>query len=361
MNMSHTLTPSTYPPRSRTFTERDKAYDTYYGDSIKLWSKLAVCPDKEFAIPRMMNKNAIIVPVHDALLTYNISQNKWMEFYKYPQEIRFKFGKHRIQILYFNSKTNRLYILATQRVDARPDFMQINMKTNQHQKLSNIVGSRPSNYHCIEIGNNFHIFTQNRFTFRLNHILFNKNLNNYTEINKFNDFEVYQGIIYLKSKQMILLITMNHIHSYQIRRNKWNLMNITFPKKLKDELINGRIKQFAYCMDKSEQFIILFTGFIWIIDLLSMKVVKSKIVCPLRKGRFHCVVTNEDVKDELICNGYIRENWNYDKQCTLQILPMYLIKLIQSFYSDQIIHLFETYAKIGHWKIKMNDILLNVC
>ena len=91
--------------------------------------------------------------------------------------------------------------------------------------------------------------------------------------------------------------------------------------------------------------------------MVSLQVRKSKIVCPLKKGYFHAVINNEYIYDEIICNGYIRKYWNRHNQGTLKILPMYLIKLIQSFFSVQIIHLFEIYAKIGHWKIKINDII----
>ena len=346
--------------RSPRITKRDKLYDGNHEYSMTLWHKLAVCPDKKFAIPMMMDKNNIIVPVHDALLKYNISQNKWIEFYKYPQEIRFNFGAKRIQILHFNSKANCLYILAANHIESIPDFIQINIKTNQYQKLSKFCKSRPLHNNCVEIGDNLHLFVQNRFNFQLKHCLFNKKLNNHTEIQKFNEFSNYQGIVHLKSKKMILLFTINEIRSYSLREHKWNQLNIEFPKELKDELTNTRIDQFGYILCRNEQFLILFTGFIWIIDLVLLKVRKSKIVCPLKKGYFHAVVNSEDIYDEIICNGYIRKYWNRDNQGTLRILPMYLIKLIQSYFSDQIIHLFETYSKIGHWKIKMNDILLNV-
>ena len=168
--------------RSPRITERDKLYDVNHEYSMTLWEKLAVCPDKKFEIPMIMDKNNIIVPVHDALLKYNISQNKWIEFYKYPQEIRFNSGPKRIQFLHFNSKANYLYILAANHIESIPDFIQINIKTNQYQKLSKFCKNRPLHYNCVEIGGNLHLFVQNRFNFQLKHSLFNKKLNNHTEI-----------------------------------------------------------------------------------------------------------------------------------------------------------------------------------
>ena len=352
--------------RPRKKTERERMFEEKYELSNKLWHKLAVCPDKKFAIPIVMDKNTLIVPAHDALLKYDISQNKWNDFYKYPKEIRFNFGKHRIEYLHFNHKTNFLYILAIQKIAGSPDFIKINVKTNKFEKLSDLdIKQRSLNSKCIQIGDKLHLFIQNRYNYRLRHILYDKKKNIHTNIKQFKHFqrnECYLGIIHLKLQQKILLININQIHSYSIKEKEWKMLNIVFPEDLKEELIETRIDQFAHILSKNEEFLILFTGFIWLIDLKNNFIHKTKIVCPLVRGYFHCIMLNEDKNDDTICKGYIRQCWNDNQEInkTLQILPWYLIKLIQSYFSDQILHLFETYEKIGHWRIKMNDILKNV-
>ena len=62
------------------------------------------------------------------------------------------------------------------------------------------------------------------------------------------------------------------------------------------------------------------------------------------------VICNNEYLNELVTFGYIRQlTKNFD-------IPLELIKLIQSWYSNEIIHIIQTKTQ-QHWKIAVDDII----
>ena len=102
---------------------------------------------------------------------------------------------------------------------------------------------------------------------------------------------------------MILLITQRQFFAYSLTSNKWNILNVKY-----DEYAAGyklSHDQFGYILSKDKRFIILFptSGIIYIVDLLSMKIHKSKVVCPIEKGvsdfiNYHAILGGNIIKDE---------------------------------------------------------------
>ena len=120
-------------------------------------------------------------------------------------------------------------------------------------------------------------------------------------------------------------------------------------------------KQFGYIVTENDKYLILFSGKIWISDLLTFKIRESSIICPIPAGSDseeepHALNMGEEI-DEILSCGYIRDCWSEDEMKSLRYPPMYLIKIIKKYFCDEVIYLFENYDSMSHWKIKLNDIL----
>ena len=51
------------------------------------WQKLRFLADKNYGIPIKINENELITCLYDAVITYNITKDSWIELFKYPQWI----------------------------------------------------------------------------------------------------------------------------------------------------------------------------------------------------------------------------------------------------------------------------------
>jgi len=351
-------------------TARKTEFQSLHKQSMHKWRKLAVCPDKRYAIPMAINKRTLIVPALDALLKYDIVDNKWSEHYKYPLDAMHDHSarSHRNQFLHFDAKRKLLYILSAQRVDQTPNLLQIDMTRNAVHVLSALLAHhhRPIHAVTLMIENTLHLLLQSRFRHRWQHIVWNKKkeANRLSEIKEFersDSSSSYAAFVYVRSRQLVVLLDVNvglFTYSLHAQQPQWaKVENFEFMQQLKEEQNLTKIGQFAYVLSKDDRFLVLFTGFIWIIDLIQMTMRKSSVVCPISTGYFHAVLVDEEVTDQWLCDGYVRECWTEREMQHLVCLPVYLVRLIQSFYSDQIVHLFENYRQIGHWRIKLNDIL----
>ena len=101
-----------------------------------------------------------------------------------------------------------------------------------------------------------------------------------------------------------------------------------------------------------------------------MELHESKIACPMtlpinRDRRndtdlilYHAIIGNNDVNEQILTNGYIRDCWNNTKEMQDCVYPpIYLIQIIENYYCDEVVHLFGSGHKLGHWNIKLNHIL----
>ena len=332
------------------------------------WQRLKLIPDKYYGIPVNI-KNQLIVPLHNALLRYDAKQNKWKETYKYPS------GEPRILSL-VQWKNDELY-----GISQNNKLIRVGTKTNSGTKLYDL----PDHMHIYKaslfIGDNLHLFAtinirdSNRECPQpLRHYIFNIKNNKFKQIDTNIDVsDSYLGAIYIKSKHTVLLIESATIYSYHIVSRSWNLLkpNCRFWYRLHhlDTYDMGpgfdtgcKRDYFGFVLTPNERNLILVSyEAIYNIDLNKMKIRKSEIAPPYSKPgcHYHATIGDCNEEDKILSSGYIRDCWSKDKDTMKDVRypPMYLIRIIQSYFCDHDLHLFECSITMGHWKIKMNHIL----
>ena len=78
---------------------------------------------------------------------------------------------------------------------------------------------------------------------------------------------------------------------------------------------------------------------IFVIDLNAMTIKENSIKCTEATQTYGSIITNNNSKQILMTHGFIRKCYKSYK--TLTDLPYYLIDLVHSFYSINIIHLIQ--------------------
>ena len=180
-------------------------------------------------------------------------------------------------------------------------------------------------------------------------------------------------IIHVPSKKMILFIGgfnghqnrfLDTIQSYSTITNKWTTLNIKLPQEM---------HAFSHAITKNDQYILLFGGMnygydtddMFVIDLNGMWIKKSKIKCPIHSNKFSSIIMNDNLKQKLLTNGFVRMCYKDKSFNTVKELPYYLIELIDTFYSNEWVHLMESpvlyaWEDFGqHWKMSVDDIINN--
>ena len=228
------------------------------------------------------------------------------------------------------------------------------------------------------VGNNLHLISiikkpdptssSNKEVPRLYHSIFNIKSRTRTNIDTAGVImtdSVYLGAVYLKSKDIIILINLDNFYSYHIVSNTWNLLKIKSPIHYRLHEPNDysdRTDYFGYVLTPNEQNLVLFSfETIWIIDLEKMNMRKSQMDLPYTSAScyYHATIGNYNEADKILSSGYIRYCWSEDKDKMKDVRypPMYLIKIIQKYFCDHDVHLFECGLKMRHWKTKMSNIL----
>ena len=327
--------------------------------SSEYWQKLKLIPDKEFGKPFITKQNELMVPLRDAILKYDMRQNQWNEYLKYPKS----FNRMKTE---YDMKKEILYILQPTHLSAfdlnTNTISQLNCRlpyyTNAgHSALLSIDANLYLFGVITKICNSFqnNVLYRNRAT--VLHIIFNTKINNFTKIDTSIVNINYDplGAVHLQKSGSILLITTSALYAYDIDRSKWNLQK-AIPNKLK--LCNdSNFPDFGYVISKNERYVILFSGDVWIIDLFAMKMKKSTVLCPKPEGSYHALIMDQDDEDEILTDGFIRDFWRKYQVKMVRFFPDSLSKLVQCFFCSESIHLFECSGKMGHWKIRLNDIL----
>ena len=147
------------------------------------WKKLKSIPDRAYGIPIYL-KNELIVPLRDALMTYDAEKNKWAETFKY-----YLAYDKRPNVLTIQFKNDRLFYVN------KAKLMNINLETNTSQQISNL------NKHyelSLFVGDNLHLFLLNierdkslpadhrsecPKVKRFYHLIYNIKTDNYTQVN----------------------------------------------------------------------------------------------------------------------------------------------------------------------------------
>ncbi len=113
----------------------------------------------------------------------------------------------------------------------------------------------------------------------------------------------------------------------------------------------------------NDEYVLLFGGQtngklhddIWIYSVRDEKFKRSNLKCP-RKGEFEAITVCDKVKDEVITTGFVRGQWRLCGIGDHLFPPQYLIKLMNSYYLNEFIHLFGCWSG-EHWKINVFDIV----
>eukprot|EP01084_Bolivina_argentea_P255529 429809_1 len=146
---------------------------------------------------------------------------------------------------------------------------------------------------------------------------------------------------------------------YAIDDNIWSKYNI-------DQLPTNN---FGYVLTFNQKYMILFSGYkkehgdntkdIYVWDIDTMKVQKSKICCPFYQSiKMQCVITSDRAKALIMAFGYIRDCCKQNSK--LVLLNQDIVKLIALWCVYESIHLFSCKSKM-HYKIDVNDIFNNIC
>ena len=73
------------------------------------------------------------------------------------------------------------------------------------------------------------------------------------------------------------------------------------------------------------------------------------------------IILRDDKRDELLVFGFINQCFRNKEMINVQILPVYLIKLIRGWVCIEMVHLIawtkDWDRKYLHWKINVDDIL----
>ena len=94
---------------------------------------------------------------------------------------------------------------------------------------------------------------------------------------------------------------------------------------------------------------------IYVLDIITMKVRKSKINAPSSYAVTLCVTQN--INKQLSTSGFIRKCWTLKEFTGMRFPPVYLIKIVESYVNFEIIHYLNT---TGYWIINVDDILNNI-
>eukprot|EP01084_Bolivina_argentea_P283231 485024_1 len=164
-------------------------------------------------------------------------------------------------------------------------------------------------------------------------------------------------LLYLHSRNILLVIEEKKILSYCTITNIWSKISIKLPTGL------GKIKA---VVTRDDKYVVMFggnidglahayTNDIYVLDVKMMKLLKCSVKCPVSHV-IHTAILNDCNAEELITFGFVRDTWKNKQYSHILFPPFYLIKLVQFYYWKDEIHLFWNSC---HWKKSVDDILNN--
>lgn len=310
-----------------------------------------------FASPLILNDNELlVVPWTDKskyLLKYIISENKCLKWIKYPTDLKSNY--HTASL---NESKTILYIYGNSCRVIEVDLITQTFKES------------PRKYHdgsycrSLIINDKFHIFggwmpEDNE------HYIWDKNKQILESIYKFDEIELIRHggsddgtpesmrdvyVQYLPSKNAILIIpgyTTTYVYMYY--PDKWDCRH-------KWDLTLDNEKRDADCViTADERFVIIFTRRIQIIDLYKMCLRKTDIRPPNNKSTNKAVIRNDKYLQNIITFGFVRNCWKYPAFKGIDLLPVYLTKIIEKYYHYEVVHVLIEGG--SHWTISVDRII----
>ena len=169
-------------------------------------------------------------------------------------------------------------------------------------------------------------------------------------------------IFHLKSRNKLLVFGKDLVvHQYQIWNEQWikNKIKVASPR-----IIYNFLKGSSSVCSANDEYIITFGGeksrmqwtdsiFIYNIHTNTMRV--SPVRCPV-PSIFKPVLMRNEKRDELLVFGFVNRCFALSEYQNIQRLPLYLIRLIAEWISNEYIHLINNFTGV-HWIIHIDQIL----
>ena len=310
------------------------------------WAKLANCPSNSHTAAMFVVNETEILNVPNAkfdninkLSIYNTKDNCWR-----------KLGWRRIMnnskclshTATFDTNKSILHIF-----NSDGHIIEINIKTQQID-ISNNRSKCRLNTRLLFIDNECHILTHNENN--------NENTGNIRKLHKIKILEDpksfrYNSMHYLPSKKSILIMpnNQNKMYLYSLITNLCHEL----PIYLMDEMwrpisVITRNKQYVFQLNRcnNPRFNIL--------DLKKMHLKRSNIKTPNEIKVTAMSIRSNCIKEQILSFGYFRHCWNSSDFAKIMFLPHYLIKIIDSYFAIEIIHIMH-YGE--HWSINIDQIM----
>ena len=294
---------------------------------------------------------------------YNNNDNvaDW-ETHKVPKLSNFCGTKIDKICLAINGRENILYILNQQGAVAILKLNQQMKPLEWDIKIKLSKSSRIRTLNSIVVDNTIHIINMNDDN--IEHIVYNCKNNNFVVLNNnlkhiLNATQIEGAQLISASNNAILMIggfQITEFHEYNFINEKWLKLKIKIPHPMYNfgctTIINNQyIAIFGGCKKREDDHLNwYYTNEIWIYSVYDKTFKKSNVKCP-KQDEYKAFTVNNKKRDEIITFGFIRDQW---RQCSLNIQllpPNYLIRLINSYYLNEWIHLFTNYRRKSHWMI----------
>lgn len=191
------------------------------------------------------------------------------------------------------------------------------------------------------------------------HYIFHLNTRKTEEIYEFSEIATKaiadHEMVYVEAINSILMVGgesdgsnyLNTIYQFSLSERFWKRLSVKLPTNLAG---------FGLTLTKCGQFVLIIGGYgggtkgnIFILDIKSMIIRKSKIQTPKGVGCCTAIAVNNNHKDRMLTFGYIRTNFNDN-------LSLDLMELISEFICDEWCHMIK-WSEAEHWKIRVSDIL----
>ena len=318
--------------------------------------------------PCLINQQEMVInsanwAIESKFIKYNFREDKYESW-------EMSRSKYDIGAIEFNIRVNDcIYYQAS-----HGPLIVYNMKTTKWNKYPISTDKQKKKYHFwdstyCKVNNFIHIIGDRENN---EHGVWDLNKNEYKSLDSINKPKkaiILGGLIYIKKRQKLLLFggcweddhwsstqATDDILFYDIKQNKWAMASIKLPIKM---------SSFGYVKTNDDKYLIIFGGIdecnyfldnIYILDLINMKINECKVKCPVR-GEFYAYIQFDNIENNLIVNGYIRNCWKLKEFKSMINLPDVIIKLIQSYmHYNEIVHLFEQ-NEGEHYKINIDLIL----
>ena len=335
---------------------------TQHHINIRLYTNLKhnKIPCSDSLKPIKLNNNEFFIATKkDGLYKYNVTDDEWIEWIKYPQDfISYDYGS-----VCMDKVNNLIYIYNDALISS---LFQINYKTNEHKLYIQNPETRVRYPTLLFIHGQVHLFGNIRFGAQ-SHFIFDDKQGKF---NKIHDFTEQGTIFYLSAQKRV-------VHSgVDERKSNVEIYDVVNGKWLHDSnaLFGAAISRF-HCLTKDERYLLYRKNDkISVMDLKTNKDFDTNIDIPANTSystmSCNSIVMNEGVKQNLIVFGFVRYCWNKYKIGFDIFPPQYLIKLMEKWCVDEYLHIIECGSGWywsdnynpryqTHLKLRVDDILEN--